>query len=94
MFSAFASGFVSFRVVWVHPCLYRAFLSRHIYDTAATSWQQLNNRIVLANIADCERHDSGDSDIIQSRFSLCSAVLSTKYVCSRAIQVLASASEK
>lgn len=73
MFSAFASGFVSFRVVRIHPCLYRAFLSRHIYDTAATCSfphrQQLNNRIVLAHIADSKRHDADDSDIIQ-RLSL------------------------
>ena len=27
--------------------------------------QQLNNRVVLANIADSKRHDSGDSNIVQ-----------------------------
>ncbi len=70
MFTAFASGFVSFRVVLIHPCLFRAFLSRHNYDTAATCSfphrQQLNNRIVLAHIADSKRHDADDSDIVES----------------------------
>lgn len=54
----------------MHPCLYRAFLSRHTYDTETTSSsthrQQLNNRIVLANIADSKRHDPDDSNIVQS----------------------------
>lgn len=41
---------------------------------SSTKLLKLNNRIVLAHIADSKRHDAGDSDIIQGLTFNCFAI--------------------